>query len=193
MSFHHPFKPVALRPRHDGWTAERQIKFIQALADTGCIEHAARSVGMSACSARVLYRREGAGAFRGAWDAALDCRTPRLEQAVFDRTINGVPRPIFYKGEQVGEWRHFDERLSMFLLRSRRPDRYGRWADGPPPPAMLPGDQVRPPEHPATRLEGHLEAIEYRTPHEDGFPVDWPEDDQEPEQLPANDGDGAGQ
>jgi hypothetical protein len=51
-----------------------------------------------------------------------------------ERTINGVPRPIFYKGEQVGEWRHYDERLTMFLLRSRRPARYGKWVDQAEPP-----------------------------------------------------------
>ena len=42
---------------------------------------------------------------------------------------DGVARPILYKGEQVGESRHFDERLTMFLLRTRRPDRYGKWME----------------------------------------------------------------
>ena len=45
------------------------------------------------------------------------------------RAINGVPRPIFHKGEQVGEYRHYDERLTMFLLRYRDPTRYGKWLD----------------------------------------------------------------
>ena len=40
-----PFEPVKLRPRHDGWTAERQYRFIQALAETGCVEEACRRVG----------------------------------------------------------------------------------------------------------------------------------------------------
>ena len=39
-----PFEPVKLRPRHDGWTAERQYRFIQALAETGCVEEACRWV-----------------------------------------------------------------------------------------------------------------------------------------------------
>jgi hypothetical protein len=29
-----PFEPAQLRPRHDGWTAEKQIHFIEALAAT---------------------------------------------------------------------------------------------------------------------------------------------------------------
>lgn len=43
--------------------------------------------------------------------------------------INGVSRPVFYKGEQVGERRYYDERLTMFLLRYRDPFRYGKWRD----------------------------------------------------------------
>jgi hypothetical protein len=45
------------------------------------------------------------------------------------RAIEGVPVPIFHAGERVGERRHFDERLTMFLLRYRDPVHYGRWRD----------------------------------------------------------------
>jgi len=67
----------------------------------------------------------------------------------------GVRRPIFYKGEQVGEYRHFDERLTMFLLRSRRPKRYGKWLD-----RML-APEPEEYEDEAIRLDGHLDCIEY--------------------------------
>jgi hypothetical protein len=42
--------------------------------------------------------------FREAWDAALDYALHRLEQAALSRALHGVPRPVFHKGEQVGEW-----------------------------------------------------------------------------------------
>ena len=48
---------------------------------------------------------------------------------MFSRAINGVSRPVFYKGEQIGERRHYDERLAMFILRYRDPVRYGAWRD----------------------------------------------------------------
>jgi hypothetical protein len=114
-----PFTPVALRARHDGWTAEKQIAFIEALAETACVEEACRRVGMSDSSAYQLRRRPRGFAFRQAWDAALDYALNRLEQAALSRALNGVPRPVFYKGEQVGEWREYDERLTIFLLRNR--------------------------------------------------------------------------
>lgn len=127
------FTPVPVRPRHDGWTAQRQIAFIEALAATKCVDEACRRVGMSDTSAYELRHRPCGAAFRKAWDIALEVQLDRVEQGAVERSIHGVPRPVFYKGEQVGEYRHFDERLTMFLLRNRRPARYGRWIEQDPP------------------------------------------------------------
>lgn len=38
------FTPVPSKPRHDGWTPERQKAFIEALADTGSVSRAAAMV-----------------------------------------------------------------------------------------------------------------------------------------------------
>lgn len=40
------FTPVPRKPRHDGWTPERQKAFIEALADTGSVSRAA-AMGMA--------------------------------------------------------------------------------------------------------------------------------------------------
>jgi hypothetical protein len=122
-----PFEPVPVRPRHDGWTIERQSAFVEKLADCGTITAAAKHVGMSRESVRKLRRR--GLAFRDACDAAVDCGYAEIEEAAAECSTRGVARPIFYKGEQVGEWRHFDERLTMFLLRFRRRHRFGPEAD----------------------------------------------------------------
>ena len=103
-----------------------------------CVDEACRRVGMSDTSAYELRNRPCGAAFRKAWDIALECQLDRVEQAAVERSLNGVPRPIFYKGEQVGECRHFDERLTMFLLRSRRSARYGKWIDHAPPAGAPP-------------------------------------------------------
>lgn len=123
------FGPVPVRYRYDGWTPDRQFEFIEALAGCGCVDEAARSVGMSRASAYALRGRRDAQAFRLAWDAATDVAVARLSDAALSRAINGVAVPIFHRGEQVGERREFDERLTMFLLRYRDPERYGRWQD----------------------------------------------------------------
>lgn len=62
--------PVRRRPRHDGWTEEKQRRFIEMLADTGLVSHAAKAVGMSRESANRLRRSPHGAAFARAWDAA---------------------------------------------------------------------------------------------------------------------------
>ena len=165
------FQPAELRPRHDGWTADKQIAFIEALAETACVEEACRRVGMSDSSAYRLRRRSCGWAFRRAWDAALDYALHRLEQAALGRALNGVARPIFRNGEQVVEWRHFDERLTMFLLRTRRPLRFGKWMD-----RMLAPD-LEETDNEAGILEAEIDEIAERAPERDGnLEGDWPWD-----------------
>ena len=123
------FTPVAVRARHDGWTATRQHAFIAALSESGCVEEACAAVRMTSRSAYKLRARPDASTFRQAWDVALDYAIRRLGDAAMSRALHGVPRPIFYQGEQIGERRHYDERLTMFLLRYRDPVRYGAWLD----------------------------------------------------------------
>jgi hypothetical protein len=123
------FVPVSVRHRSDGWTTDRQVAFIEALAQSGCVADAAKSVGLSARSAYALRQHSVAESFRAAWDAALDFAIKRLSDAAFSRAIHGVSRPIMHKGEIVGERRYYDERLTMFMLRYRDPVTYGKFRD----------------------------------------------------------------
>jgi hypothetical protein len=156
-----PFDPVPLRHRNDGWTVEKQYAFIQALAETGIVEEACRRVGMSRTSADKLRHRPEGAPFRHAWQDALDYALYRVEENAHRRAREGVARPIFYKGEQVGEWRYYDERLTAFLLRCYRPERYGRARELQPPCLDEFGEQVGP-EDPGITLDGGLTAIEFQ-------------------------------
>jgi len=123
------FEPARPRVRWDGWTPNRQVAFIEALAASACVTEACRAVGMSDRSAYALRARADAVSFRNAWDTAVEYAIRRLSDAVLSRAINGVAVPVFFRGEQIGERRYFDERLAMFLLRCRDPLRYGKWLD----------------------------------------------------------------
>jgi hypothetical protein len=62
------------RCRRDGWTAERQLRFLETLARTRSIGKAATAARMSRESAyRLRERREGA-LFAALWDEALAFR-----------------------------------------------------------------------------------------------------------------------
>ena len=123
------FDIIALSARHDGWTAARQIAFIQILAETANVSAACRAVGMSRRSAYALYNRPDAQSFRQGWNIAVEQGTRCLADAALERALNGVVQPIFYQGQQIGEPRIFDEGMTRFLLRAHAPDRYGAWRD----------------------------------------------------------------
>jgi len=112
---------VPVRPRHDGWTPARQRQFIETLADTACVEAAARAAGMTPQSAWRLRRRGDAGAFDAAWDAALERGFQRLVTIALDRAVNGSIRQRWYHGELVGEERvHHDGLLLALMKRGER-------------------------------------------------------------------------
>ena len=113
-----PFPPVPrANPRHDGWTAERQRAFIEALADTGSVRTAANMVNISPESAYALRRHPQAAPFRAAWEAALGLGVQRLKDEAFDRAINGQLEPVFAGGRLMGYRRRKNDRLLMFVLR----------------------------------------------------------------------------
>lgn len=123
------FEPVKLRYRHDGLTPARQVALVQAFAECGCIREACAKVGVSPEAVYRLRRRPDAQSFRLAMDFALDGAADAVEDAMYGRAINGVEVPHYYKGELVGTHRRYDERLAMFILRYRKPHRYGKHLD----------------------------------------------------------------
>ena len=126
------FEPVPRKYRVDGWTADRQRAFISALAATGSVKSAARSINMAPEGAYNLRRQPGAESFAHAWQVAVDHGVQSLTDIAIDRARDGVAVPIYWKGEQVGEKRRYNDRLLMFILRHHQPQIYGALAALPP-------------------------------------------------------------
>jgi len=103
----------------DRWTKAKMTEFLRALGATQCVASAARAVGMSRQSAYKLRNRLKGEPFDIAWEAAFQHGYDALHQAALERALHGVEVPIFHNGEQIGSRRHFDERLTTWLL-SRR-------------------------------------------------------------------------
>jgi hypothetical protein len=149
--------PVRRRPRYDGWTDEKQRRFIEVLADTGIVTAAAKAVGMSRESANRLRRSPHGAAFARAWDAARHHAGSALEDIAFERAIEGVEHNVFDEyGNVICTKRVYNDRLLTFLLGALKPERYGRAASErqttlPPPEAVL-------------ELDGSLRAMEPQLP-----------------------------
>ena len=125
------FVPVACRRRHDGWTPERQHRFLEALAVAGTVAAAARAVGKSATAAYRLRDRPDAADFARAWDIAQQMAQERAFGIAMERAINGYRRPRYYAGRQVGTVHAYDLRLALAVARVPEPL-----------PAMTPAQQA---------------------------------------------------
>lgn len=124
------FTPAPVKPRHDGWTAERQRAFIATLAETGCVSEACAEVGITPRSAYRLREHPGAADFRSAWNHAMSMASARLAALAFERAVHGSVERIYRNGELVEERREPSDRLLMWLLSHHDPVAFG-WLTKP--------------------------------------------------------------
>jgi hypothetical protein len=117
-----PFVPEPSRNRLSGWSARRQIAFIETLAETGSVHSAAAAAGLSARSAYQLRVRSAA--FARAWDTAQQLAVGRLSALAFERAIHGRVEQVWKNGTLIGERRVPSERLLMWLLARLDPSRF---------------------------------------------------------------------
>lgn len=109
-------EPTPLRRRHDGWTVERQRRFLATLAETGSPTVAAEQAGMSVQGAYRLRLHPGARAFRDAWDLAVRSALRMVESVALERALFGTSAPVVADGEIVGHRRVFSDRLLLRML-----------------------------------------------------------------------------
>ena len=120
------FTPVPReKDRSNGWKPEVQVEFIEALAETGSVKAACARVGRADHGVYQLRRHPEAEEFRRAWDAALDIALRRIEDVAMDRALHGVEQPVYSYGKLVGTRTVHNDRLLMFMLRNRAPERFG--------------------------------------------------------------------
>jgi hypothetical protein len=119
------FTPVPVKARHDGWSAQLQLRFIVALARGASVEEAARGLGRRRQSVYELRRRSGGEGFARAWDSAVDfARQARGAAASAGRVSSSVETllvPRHYRGRLIGYVQRED--LSGLMGRLGRLDR----------------------------------------------------------------------
>lgn len=121
--------PVRRVPRLDGWTEEKQRRFIETLADTGLVNVAARAAGMSRETAYRLRRSAHGAAFARAWDAARHHAGGLIEDIAFERAIEGTEQEVLDKdGDVIATRLVHDNGLLKWLLSHLKSERYGRGA-----------------------------------------------------------------
>lgn len=79
--------PKRRRIRRDGWTPERQLRFLQILARTRSVSRAAAHVRLSRESAYRLRSRLGCELFALAWDSVFAPRALRPDMDKVHMTL----------------------------------------------------------------------------------------------------------
>ncbi len=58
------------------------------------------------------------------WEQSLELFADRLEQEMARRAIEGVSKPVFYKGKKVGTVQEYSDQLAITLAKAVRPERF---------------------------------------------------------------------
>lgn len=122
-----PATPDLAQPkeRHDGWSPDKQVVFLEALARTGNVRAAATYAGLSRESAYKLRRRGDGRAFARAWDAAIIHARDVFQDELLDRGLNGWSEAVWHQGEEVGTRERWSAPLFLAALA-----RLDKMADG---------------------------------------------------------------
>ncbi len=113
------------KERHDGWSPDKQVTFLEALARTGNVRAAATYAGLSRESAYKLRRRADGRAFARAWDAAIIHARDIFQDALLDKGLNGWSEAVWHQGEEVGTRERWSAPLFLAAL-----SRLDKMADG---------------------------------------------------------------
>lgn len=96
--------------------------FLAGLIEGSTVTIAAEAAGIDRATA---YRwREADNEFGKAWDEALEAGTDRLEQEALRRARDGVTKPVYQGGKEVGQVQEYSDTLMIFLLKGRRPEKF---------------------------------------------------------------------
>lgn len=102
---------------------EKANVFLDILRDGSCVvRRACKISGLNRTAAEALRQR--CPTFAKLWDNAVEDVTDSLEEAGLMRAIEGVEKPVWYKGECVGYERVYSDSILTMMLAGRRSQVY---------------------------------------------------------------------
>lgn len=102
--------------------ADEQQALLSAIASGCTMRAAAVRAGVDLMTAHGWLTDDS---FAAAFQAAEAAGTDVIEDEAFRRAVKGVEKPVYRAGEVVGHVADYSDTMLMFLLKARRPDRYG--------------------------------------------------------------------
>ena len=134
--------PAKPKPRRRGRPAVPAAQLETFLAHLGETASVAGAAAKATLQRSTLYQlRKHDPSFAARWDEAKQLGVERLEDEAMQRSLDGVPKPVFYAGRQIASVQQFNDRLLQFLLKAHKPETYDR--PRPTAAAPLPFDLVK--------------------------------------------------
>lgn len=96
--------------------------FLAAYSECGTITRAAEIAGIDRGTHYNWIKEDTV--YAKACDAAYEQAAERLEEEARRRAVEGVQKPVFYKGEECGVVQEYSDTLLIFLLKGAKPDKY---------------------------------------------------------------------
>lgn len=103
--------------------AEIQQHFLECVRQGHSFRSAAEQAGIEADKPYIWQKSDEA--FASALRVAEQVGTDLIEEEAYRRAVKGVEKPIYRGGEVVGHMADYSDAMLMFLLKARRPERYG--------------------------------------------------------------------
>ena len=95
-------------------------RFLEAYAETGIMRSACEAIGVSRQA--VWGWQEHDEEFSAAFNQARALADDALRKEIHRRGVEGVEKPIFYKGHQVATVREYSDTLLIFQAKARMPE-----------------------------------------------------------------------
>lgn len=117
------------RPRHDGFTPEKQKRFFKVLKKTGCLADACRAAGISRNTVRRW--RDRWEAFDEKVETALALASVELDMIAWKRATEGTKETVWRDGRIVYVRQKQSDSMLRLLMQGADPERYGRMGQLP--------------------------------------------------------------
>lgn len=102
--------------------AELKSTLLMAYIKTGSLTRACQHCAITQNAHRRWLQQDPQ--YAEAWADARDALADSLEEEAIRRARDGVTRPVFQGGLQVGQTTEYSDALLMFLLKGMRPEKY---------------------------------------------------------------------
>jgi hypothetical protein len=117
-----PLREVGLMANRIKFDAKKKDEFLKLLRETANATRSCKAVDISyTCYWEHL---KSDPEFRMAVNEAYESAGDVLEQEARRRALEGIDKPVFYKGEVCGLVKQYSDTLLIFLLKAAKPNKY---------------------------------------------------------------------